>query len=578
MKKLLRYLKNYIKESVLAPLFKMLEASFELTVPLVVAVIIDKGIANSDKPLIYKMLIVLTALAIIGFVSACTAQYFAAKAAIGFGKELRSDLFRHINTLSYSDIDRLGTSTLITRLTADVNQTQTAVNLFLRLFLRSPFIVFGAVIMAFTVDTKVALIFAVSIPLLTAVVFGIMFGSVPIYKKVQKRLDTVLKITRENLSGVRVIRAFNHQEKEIEDFEDDSEELKKAQLFGGKISAFLNPVTYVIVNVSIVLIIYAGGKRVDTGRLTQGEVVSLINYMTQVLVEIVKLANLIINITKSMASASRISEVFDVKPSLTDDGNTEITGKSDYAVEFENAGVSYNGSGEKSLNALNIKIPKGATVGVIGGTGSGKTTLVNTIPRFYDVCEGVVKVNGTDVKKYPLSQLRSMIGVVPQNAVLFSGTVRDNIRWGKNDASDGEILRSLEIAQAKDFVLEAGGLDYEIQQGGKNLSGGQKQRLTVARALVKNPEILILDDSASALDFATDARLRRALKNSTENMTVFIVSQRFSTIKNADIIIVLDDGEVVGTGRHDELYENCEVYREICTSQLYAKEGVSANA
>jgi len=578
MKKLLKYLKNYIKESIFAPLFKMLEASFELTVPLVVAAIIDKGIANMDKPLVYKLLFVLIGLALVGFASACTAQYFAAKAAIGFSKELRSDLFRHINTLSYSDIDRLGTSTLITRLTADVNQTQTAVNLFLRLFLRSPFIVIGAVIMAFTVDTKAALIFAVSIPLLIAIVFGIMFGSVPIYKKVQKRLDAVLKITRENLSGVRVIRAFNHQQKEIEDFEEHSEELKKAQLFGGKISAFMNPITYVIVNVSILLIIWSGGKQVDAGRLSQGDVVALINYMTQVLIEIVKLANLIINLTKSMASASRISEVFEVKASLTDDGNTPVNSQSEYAVEFENVSVIY-GSAEKSLDSLNIKIPKGSTVGIIGGTGSGKTTLVNTIPRFYDVSEGAVKVNGTDVRKYPISQLRNMIGVVPQYAVLVSGTVRNNIKWGKTDATDDEILSALEIAQAKDFVLEKdGGLDAPIQQGGKNLSGGQRQRLTIARALVKKPEILILDDSASALDFATDARLRRAIKNNTDNMTVFIVSQRFSTIRNADIIIVLDDGDVVGIGKHDELFENCDVYREICTSQLYAKEEVSANA
>ena len=579
MKSLLKYFKNYVKESIFAPLFKMLEASFELTVPLVVAAIIDKGIANMDKPLIYKLLFVLIGLALVGFVSACTAQFFAAKAAIGFSKEVRSDLFRHINTLSYADIDKLGTSTLITRLTADVNQMQTAVNLFLRLFLRSPFIVFGAVIMAFTVDTRVALIFAVSIPLIIAIVFGIMFGSVPIYKKVQKRLDSVLKITRENLSGVRVIRAFNHQQKEIEDFEEHSEELKKAQMFGGKISAFMNPITYVIVNVSIVLIIYAGGKQVNIGRLSQGDVVALINYMTQVLIEIVKLANLIINLTKSMASAGRISEVFEVKASLTDEGNKEILTQSDYTVEFENASVSYNNSAEKSLNSLNIKIPKGATVGIIGGTGSGKTTLVNTIPRFYDVSDGSVKVNGTDVRKYPLLQLRNMIGVVPQKPILVSGTVRDNLKWGKTDATDKEIISALEIAQAKDFVFEKdGGLDFEIQQGGKNLSGGQRQRLTIARALVKNPEILILDDSASALDFATDARLRRAIKNNTDNMTVFIVSQRFSTIKNADIIIVLDDGEVVGTGKHEELFESCEVYREICTSQLYAKEGVSANA
>ena len=572
MKSLLKYLKNYIKESILAPLFKMLEASFELMVPLVMSAIIDTGIKNSDKPFITKMTLVLFALALVGFFSALVAQYFAAKAAMGFGREVRSDLFRHVNTLSYAEIDKVGTSTLITRLTADVNQAQTAVNLFLRLFLRSPFIVIGAMVMAFMIDVKTALIFAVSIPLLAAVVFGIMFGSVPIYKKVQKKLDTVLKMTRENLSGVRVIRAFNHEDKEIDEFDKCSEELKSSQLFGGRISAVMNPVTYVIVNISIVLIIYFGGIRVDTGRLSQGQVVALINYMSQVLVELIKLANLIINLTKSMASGSRISEVFAMQASI-EDGNSTKSGESDYAVEFDNVSASYEGSKEKSIDSLSVKIKRGMTVGIIGGTGSGKSTLVNLIPRFYDVCEGELKVDGLNVRDYRQKQLREKIGVVPQKAVLVSGTVRENMLWGNRGASDEEIMKALETAQAKSFVSEKeGGLDYLIQQGGKNLSGGQRQRLTIARALVKKPEILILDDSASALDFATDAALRRAIKENTDSMTVFIVSQRASTIKNADMIIVLDDGCVAGIGSHSELYDNCEVYREICLSQLSAQE------
>lgn len=573
MKNLLKYLRHYVKESILAPLFKMLEASFELFVPLVMAAIIDNGIKNSDKPYIFKMAMVLVGLAIVGFVSALTAQYFAAKASVGFGKELRSDLYRHINTLSYSEIDRIGTSTLITRLTADINQAQTAVNLFLRLFLRSPFIVIGAVVMAFTVDAKTAIIFAVSIPLLAAVVFGIMFYSVPIYKKVQNRLDSVMRITRENLSGVRVIRAFNHEKKEIEDFDKYSEELKEMQLYGGRISAYLNPITYVIVNLSIVLLIYVGGLRVNTGRLTQGEVISLINYMSQVLVELIKLSNLIINLTKSVACGNRINDVFAMKPSVTDgDG---ATAQGEIAVEFDNVSAVYAGSKEKSLDSLNLSVPRGATVGIIGATGSGKTTLVNLIPRFYDVSEGCVKVDGVDVRKYNTDTLRKLVGVVPQKAALVSGSVRDNMKWGNPDATDDEINAALKTAQALDFVSEKdGGLDYKILQGGKNLSGGQIQRLTIARALVRKPEILILDDSSSALDFATDAALRRAIKADTNNMTVFIVSQRFSTIKNADIIIVLDDGKVCGIGKHDELFENCDEYRDICLSQLSSKEAV----
>ena len=572
MKDLLKYLRHYVKESILAPLFKMLEASFELFVPLVIAAIIDTGIKNSDKPYIFKMVMVLVALAVVGFISALTAQYFAAKAAVGFGKELRSDLYRHINTLSYSEIDKIGTSTLITRLTADVNQMQTAVNLFLRLFLRSPFIVIGAVVMAFTVDPKTAVIFAVSIPLLAVVVFGIMFCSVPIYKKVQTRLDSVMRITRENLSGVRVIRAFNHEQREIEDFDKCSGELKDMQLYGGRISAYLNPITYVIVNLSIVLIIYVGGLRVDTGRLTQGEVISLINYMSQVLVELIKLSNLIINLTKSVACGNRINDVFKLSPSVND-GNGEKT-ESKFAVEFDNVSAVYSGSKEKSLDSLTLSVPRGATVGVIGATGSGKTTLVNLIPRFYDVSEGTVKVNGTDVRNYGTEELRELVGVVPQKAALVSGTVRDNMKWGKPNATDDEINAALKTAQALGFVNEKEGLDTKILQGGKNLSGGQIQRLTIARALVRKPDILILDDSSSALDFATDAALRKAIKSDTENMTVFIVSQRFSTIKNADMIVVLDDGKVCGIGKHEELFENCEEYRDICKSQLSSKEAV----
>lgn len=572
MKELLKYLRHYIKESILAPLFKMLEASFELFVPLVMAAIIDTGIKNSDKPYIFKMAMVLVGLAIVGFISALTAQYFAAKASVGFGKELRGDLYRHINTLSYSEIDKIGTSTLITRLTADVNQMQTAVNLFLRLFLRSPFIVIGAVVMAFTVDPKTAIIFAVSIPLLAAVVFGIMFYSVPIYKKVQNRLDSVMRITRENLSGVRVIRAFNHEQKEIEDFDKCSEELKDMQLYGGKISAYLNPITYVIVNLSIVLIIYVGGFRVNTGRLTQGEVISLINYMSQVLVELIKLSNLIINLTKSVACGNRIYDVFKIKPSINDGSGIKTNGEA--AVEFDHVSATYAGSKEKSLDSLTLSIPRGSTVGIIGATGSGKTTLISLIPRFYDVSEGSLKVNGTDVRNYNVDELRKLIGVVPQKAALVSGTVRDNVKWGKPDATDEEIIEALKTAQALDFVNEKDGLDSKIVQGGKNLSGGQIQRLTIARALVRKPEILILDDSSSALDFATDAALRRAIKADTDNMTVFIVSQRFSTIKNADMIIVLDDGSVCGIGKHDELFENCEEYRDICESQLSSKEAV----
>ena len=572
MKELIKYLRNYIKESILAPLFKMLEASFELFVPLVMAAIIDNGIKNSDKPYIFKMGMVLVGLAIVGFISALTAQYFSAKASVGFGKELRSDLYRHINTLSYSEIDKIGTSTLITRLTADVNQLQTAVNLFLRLFLRSPFIVIGAVVMAFTVDAKTATIFAVSIPLLAVVVFGIMFYSVPIYKKVQNRLDSVMRMTRENLSGVRVIRAFNHEQKEIEDFDKCSEELKEMQLYGGKISAYLNPITYVIVNLSIVLIIYVGGLRVDTGRLTQGEVISLINYMSQVLVELIKLSNLIINLTKAVACGNRIYDVFKIKPSIND-GNG-IKTEDDTAVEFDNVSATYMGSKEKSLDSLTLSVPRGSTVGIIGATGSGKTTLINLIPRFYDVSGGSLKVNGTDVRNYNVDELRKLVGVVPQKAALVSGSVRDNMKWGKPDATDEEINAALKTAQALDFVNEKDGLDSKILQGGKNLSGGQIQRLTIARALVRKPEILILDDSSSALDFATDAALRRAIKSDTDNMTVFIVSQRFSTIKNADIIIVLDDGKVCGIGKHDELFENCDEYRDICLSQISSKEAV----
>ena len=582
MKKLLNYLSAYKKEAVLAPLFKMLEASFELLVPLVMAQIIDTGIKNQDLAYILKMGAVLVLLGVIGLACSLTAQYFAARAAVGFGAGVRRDLFRHINRLSYSEIDAQGTATLITRMTSDVNQVQSGVNLTLRLFLRSPFIVFGAMIMAFTIDVKSALIFVAAIPLLSLVVFGIMLISMPLYKRVQRQLDRVMQITRENLTGARVIRAFNREQDEIASFKEEGGLLIRFQIFVGRISALLNPVTYVIVNLAIVVLIYTGAGQVDSGRIPQGEVVALVNYMSQILVELIKLANLIISITKALACAGRISSVFEMESSIADPGeekggqvkegeNPSVSGTP--RVSFQNVSFSYQGSKEESLSDISFDAAPGEIIGVIGGTGSGKSTLVNLIPRFYDVTKGQVLVNGTDVRAQSLSKLRGQIGVVPQKAVLFKGTIRDNMRWGKEDASDREIEEALETAQALAVVKSReNGLDAMIFQGGKNLSGGQRQRLTIARALVRKPQILILDDSSSALDFATDARLRKALRERTGGAAVFLVSQRASALRHADQILVLDDGRLAGKGKHEELLETCPVYREICLSQISGEE------
>ena len=585
MKKLLRYLKAYRKESIIAPLFKMLEASFELFVPLIVANIVDIGIINKDFGYIAKMGGLLILLGIIGLVWSLTAQYFSAKAAVGFGTALRSDLFAHINSLSYEEIDKTGTSTLITRMTNDINQMQSGVNLVLRLFLRSPFIVFGAMVMAFTINVKAALVFVVAIPLLAVVVFGITAASIPLYKKVQKQLDKVLLVTRENLTGVRVIRSVCRQEHEKETFEETNSTLMGLQVFVGRISAFLNPVTYIIVNAALIAIVWIGALQVDNGIITQGAVIALVNYMSQILVELIKLANLIINITKSLACANRINEVFDLEPSVKDmakDGNTSFQMSSsknmaaadtDEAVAFHQVSFAYGGSKEYSLENIEFSVKKGETIGIIGGTGSGKSTLVNLLPRFYDVQTGKVLINGRNVKEFSLTDLRQKFGIVPQRAVLFKGTIRENIRFGKEDATDEEIMKALETAQALDFVQKKkDGLDSFVEQGGSNLSGGQKQRLTIARALVANPEFLILDDSASALDFATDAALRKAIRQNTENCTVFLVSQRATTIKDADKILVLDDGQLAGCGTHKELLSSCDVYREICLSQLSKEE------
>lgn len=575
MKKLLKYLKDYKLESILGPLFKMLEASFELFVPLVMAKIIDIGIKNSDTGYILKMGGVLILLGVVGLTCSLTAQYFSARAAVGFGTALRNDLFKHINTFSYSEIDTVGTATLVTRMTSDANQVQNGVNMVLRLFLRSPFIVFGAMVMAFTIDVKSALIFVVAIPLLSVVVFGILIISMPLYKKVQRQLDRVLLTTRENLLGARVVRAFNRQQDECRKFDEENGLLVQFQVFVGKISALMNPVTYIIINGAIIVLIWTGSWQVENGIITQGEVVALVNYMSQILVELVKLANLIIIISKSLASANRISSVFDIPGGLAEKnrGGTVDSGSGQTKVEFQNLGFVYAGAKEESLEGISFTAEKGQTIGIIGGTGSGKSTLVNMIPRFYDATTGAVLVDGVDVKEYSFEQLRDKIGIVPQKAVLFKGTIRDNIRWGKKDATDEEIYEALRTAQAAAFVEEKNeGLDLPILQGGKNLSGGQKQRLTIARALVKRPEILILDDSASALDFATDAALRKAIRENTKDMTVFIVSQRASSIRNADRILVLDDGRLAGSGTHRELLKTCDVYREICLSQLSEEE------
>lgn len=568
MFKISDYLKEYKKESIIAPLFKMLEASFELFVPLVMAAIVDTGIKNQDGGYILRMGVVLLLLAVIGLTCSITAQYFAAKASVGFGKSVRTDLFAHINSLSYTELDKAGTSTLITRMTNDINQLQSGVNMFLRLFLRSPFIVVGAMIMAFTVDIKAALVFVVAIPLLSVVVFGIMLYSIPLYQKVQRALDHVLLMTRENLAGARVIRAFCRQEDEKKDYREGSEELLHMQTFVGKISAVMNPVTYIIVNAAIIAIIWIGGLQVNVGRLSQGEVIALVNYMSQILVELVKLANLIILLTKAAACSKRVGEVFAMTPSVVEHPTGVDLVRSEDKVVFKDVTFTYSGSKEPALKDISFTAKAGQTIGIIGGTGCGKSTLVNLIPRFYDVTSGEILVDKVNVKGYSFHQLRDRIGIVPQKAVLFNGTIADNLRWGKEDATKAEMERAIAIAQGADVIAsKKNGLEEQILQGGKNLSGGQRQRLTIARALVKEPEILILDDSASALDFATDAKLRKAIKEETKGMTVFIVSQRASTIKQADQIIVLEDGSMVGLGTHEELMEKCEVYREIVKSQ-----------
>lgn len=574
MKSLMKYLKDYKKECVLSPLFKLLEATFELFVPLVMAAVIDKGIGHADKPYIVKMCLVLIALGIIGLVCSITAQFFAAKAAVGFATKLRHSLFGHIQSLSFSEIDTLGTSTLITRMTSDVNQVQNGVNLVLRLLLRSPFVVVGAMVMAFTIDVKAALIFVVAIPLLCIVVFAIMFVSIPLYKKVQAGLDRVLLGTRENLTGVRVIRAFNKEKDEVERFNESNAALTKIQMYVGRISALMNPITYIIINGGIVALIYVGAIRVDSGAISQGQVVALVNYMSQILVEVVKVANLIISCTKALASANRIESIFDVKASVCD--KTEVMlgdNSSEYAVEFNNVYLKYKDAGEDALSNIDFKVKRGETVGIIGGTGCGKSSIVNLIPRFYDATGGEVKVNGVNVKDQPVEKLRDIVGMVMQKAVLFKGTIRDNMKWGNENVTDAEIYEALDISQSREFVEQKPDkLDEMIEQGGKNLSGGQKQRLTIARALVKKPQILILDDSASALDFATDARLRKAIASMEGKMTVFIVSQRTSSIQHADKIVVLDDGQIVMIGTHEELLEKCEEYREIHYSQISKDE------
>lgn len=570
MRKLIYYLKDYKKESILAPLFKMLEALFELFVPIVMAKVIDVGIPLGDKNYIIRMCLVMILLGIIGLACSITAQYFSAKAASGFATKLRHSLFEHIQSLSFTEMDTIGTSTLITRMTSDINQVQNGVNMFLRLFMRSPFIVFGAMVMAFTIDVKAALIFVVAIPVLSVVVFGIMYASIPLYKKVQSRLDTVLGITRENLTGVRVIRAFHKEENETEKFEDANNSLASLQIFVGKISALMNPMTYVIVNLAIAALVWTGGIRVNTGIITQGEVVALINYMSQVLVELIKLANLIVLINKAIACGNRVQSVFEIKSSMDETENpVSPDKKTDYAVEFNHVCLRYGKSDVDSLTDIDFNVKRGETIGIIGGTGSGKSSVVNMIPRFYDACEGEVLVDGINVKDYAINDLRQKIGIVMQKAVLFKGTIRDNLLWGNENASEDDIYEALKVSQALEVVEgKKNGLDSEVAQGGKNFSGGQKQRLTIARALVRKPEILILDDSASALDYATDAALRKALREMDNSPTVFIVSQRASSIQYADKIIVLDDGKIAGIGTHQELIDNCGVYQEIYYSQF----------
>ena len=574
LKKLLRYLTEYKKECVLGPLFKLLEASFELLVPLVMAAIIDVGIPQKDQGYVVRMCLVMVALGVVGLVCSITAQFFAAKASVGVAAKLRHALFDHIQELSFTEMDTAGTSTLITRMTSDINQVQNGLNLALRLLLRSPFVVFGAMVMAFTIDVPAALVFVVAIPLLAVVVFGVMLWTMPRYKKVQAGLDRVLGNTRENLTGVRVIRAFGREEAETGRFETENNALTKLQEHVGRVSALMNPVTYVIINLATVVLIWVGAVRVDTAIITQGAVVALINYMSQILVELIKLANLIINITKALACASRVQGVLDTESSMeAPQALSNVVEQNQERVTFRNVALTYQGAGAASLSGLSFSVKPGETVGVIGGTGSGKSSLVNLIPRFYDATQGDVLVDGHNVRDYPLASLREKVGVVPQRAVLFTGTIRDNLKWGKPDATDEELWQALETAQARDFVEEKpGGLDEPVSQGGKNFSGGQRQRLTIARALVRKPEILILDDSASALDFATDARQRKAIRQMEGGPTVFIVSQRASSIRYADKIIVLDDGEAVGIGTHEELLKHCEVYREIFESQFQREE------
>lgn len=574
MKKLLVYLKDYKKESILAPLFKMLEASFELFVPLVMAAIMDNGIANQNMPYIWKMAGILILLAVVGLTCSLTAQYFAAKAAVGFSTRVKHVLFRHIQNLSFSELDEAGTPTLITRMTSDMNQVQNGVNMVLRLFLRSPFIVFGAMIMAFTIDGKAALVFVVAIPLLSIVVFGIMLSSIPRFKKVQEALDQVLGTTRENLTGVRVIRAFNQEEEERERFFEQNEFLTRLQLAVGRISAVMNPVTFIIVNGAVIVLLYTGAIQVNDGILTQGEVVALVNYMNQILVELVKLANLIITITKAIACGNRIEAVLEMNTSQQfREQPVEEPENPEYTVEFRDVSFAYKNAGDEALSHLNLKVKKGETIGIIGGTGSGKTSFVHLIPRFYDATKGTVLVNGIDVKEYPKEQLRNKVGIVMQKAVLFKGTIRDNLKWGNASATDEQLQQALEIAQGAEVVAKKdGGLDAMITQGGKNLSGGQRQRLTIARALVRQPEILILDDSTSALDYATDAKLRKALQDMNNKPTIFIVSQRTASIQHANRIVVLDDGAITGIGTHEELLDTCPVYQEIYDSQFKKEE------
>jgi len=579
MKQLMMYLKDYKKESILAPLFKLLEAFFELMVPLVMANIIDYGISNRNMGYIGKMGLLLLLLGVVGLASSITAQFFAAKAAVGFSTQLRQALFDHIEDLSFTDIDKAGTSTMITRMTSDVNQVQSGINMTLRLFLRSPIIVFGAMIMAFTIDVKCALIFVVAIPLLSVVVFGIILSTIPMYKKVQAKLDQVLGITRENLTGVRVIRAFHQEAKESDRFRENNEALSAMQIFVGKISACMNPVTYIIVNGAIIALIYTGAVQVNIGNLSQGEVVAIINYMNQILVELVKLANLIVTMTKALACAERVASVFDIGADAAyvgaqDQKLADKVDKSAPFLDFKHVSLTYQGAGAPTLQDMNFTVNRGNTVGIIGGTGSGKTSLVNLIPGFYPATEGEILLEGRDIRTMSDEELRGRIGVVPQKAVLFKGTIRSNLQWGKPDATEEEMWKALELAQASEVVDgKPGKLDATVAQNGKNFSGGQRQRLTIARALVRNPEILILDDSASALDYATDAKLRAAIRTLEDKTTTFIVSQRASTIRHADKIIVLDDGEIAGMGTHDELLKDCTVYQEIYYSQYPEQRG-----